>query len=89
MAKTFLIEKLSSLRIEGPKVGYYQKMRHLKDGPSMPERFLGAFNSQVYPTILPGTPIDLNKLIVPELYLSTELDFRLLTETDINLILDE
>lgn len=68
-----------------PKIGYYVMMRHLRNQGSLQNKFLFYFDSQVYPTILPGYA-----QFVPDydLYLNTELDFKILTEDDLILTQD-
>lgn len=68
-----------------PKIGYYVSMRHLRDEGSLQDRFIASFGSQIYPTILAGVA-----QFVPDydIYLTTELDFRILTEDDLILTQD-
>lgn len=84
--RKFVIQRVSRLMPIIPKIGYYVSMRHLRDEGSLQDRFLFSFDSQIYPTILAGS-----LEFVPDFgnYLATEFDFRILTENDFNIILEE
>lgn len=86
---TFLIQKKSRLQPTISGSGYYTSMKHLNNGPSFANRFLGSFNSQVNPTILPGfTGAEESTPIIETSYVLSELDEPIITEDDNNLIIE-
>lgn len=83
--KRFALQRFSSLAAIVPKIGYYVNMKHLRDEGSLQDAFLFSFDSKVYPTILAGRT---DILIDFDVYLNSELGFRLLTESELYLIQD-
>ena len=82
----FLLGKASKLSPEPTGISYYQKIKHTKNQGSLQEKFLESFNSQVYPTILPG---ELLPPFVPETFrILSELSEPMLTEVGDYLVLE-
>ena len=85
--RLFLIQRISQFRPEVPKIGYYVFMKHLNSDDNLADLFLFSFNSQIYPTILPGSDIISPGIDLGQ-YLISELGLRLLTENDYKLIVE-
>lgn len=83
---TFLVQKTSRLQATITGSGYYTTIKHLNSGVSFPNKALGSFNSQVVPTILPGTPVGISAAPVEISYVLSELDEPIITEDNNNII---
>lgn len=82
----FLAGKTSKFSPEPTAIKYYQKTRHTRDQGSLQEAFLASFNSQVYPTILPGELLPVGD--VQTFRILSEVSQPMLTEIGDYLILD-
>jgi hypothetical protein len=60
---------------------YYSVVKHSKFGPSMQNKFMQDFESQVVPLQLVGTEISSRRLLIGD-YLVSEVGMYLLTEDD-------
>ena len=82
----FLLGKASKLSPEPTGIKYYEKTKHTRDQGSLQEAFLASFNSQVYPTILPGRLLP--PFVAETFRILSELSQPMLTEVGDYLILE-
>lgn len=82
----FLAGKTSKFSPESTSIKYYQKTKHTRDQGSLQEAFLASFNSQIYPTILPGQLLPAQT--TETLRILSELSQPMLTEIGDYLILE-
>lgn len=88
---TFIIQKRSSLQPVLSGSGYYTRRVHLRGTTPFANRFIGSFDSQVNPTILPGAIIDNNQSTPTPIeidYILSESNDILITEDNNNLIIE-
>lgn len=84
----FVIGKRSALAPEPPGIKYFQKTRHTRNQGSLQEAFLATFNTQVYPTILPGLALSPLPAPLTSFRILTELSQSMLTEIGNYLIIE-
>lgn len=85
----FLVSKTSALQIFPSASGYYVQRKHIRSGISLSDRFISSFNSQINPTILPGSFGDVEgELPIETSYILSELSEPLLSEDNNNLIIE-